>query len=131
MVEADSHLKLHPPSILNIFNLAEQIDMLSIGIQLQPYTVIHPHSTVASTTSSTLLPLLLLAPSSLSCWHCFLHCTNVVTPFALALFSLLCWHCHFLKHPLPLLCHLWLRTCVLPIVTLALSIALASLPLLH
>jgi hypothetical protein len=37
MVEADSHLKLLPPSILHIYNVFEHIDMLSIGIQQQPW----------------------------------------------------------------------------------------------
>jgi len=32
MVEADSHLKLLPPSILHIYNMFEHIDMLSMGI---------------------------------------------------------------------------------------------------
>jgi hypothetical protein len=40
MVEADSHLKLIPTSILDIYKVFEHIDMLSIGIQYQPYTVI-------------------------------------------------------------------------------------------
>jgi hypothetical protein len=40
MVEADSHLKLLPTSILDISKVAEHIDMLSMGIQYQPYTVI-------------------------------------------------------------------------------------------
>jgi hypothetical protein len=40
MVEADSHLKLLPTSILEIYNMIEHIDMLSMGIQYQPYTVI-------------------------------------------------------------------------------------------
>jgi hypothetical protein len=40
MVEADSHLKLLPTSILDIYKGIEHIDMLSIGIQYQPYTVI-------------------------------------------------------------------------------------------
>ncbi len=40
MVETDSHLKLLPLFILHIYNLIEHIDMLSIGIQQQPYTVI-------------------------------------------------------------------------------------------
>jgi hypothetical protein len=40
MVEADSHLKLLPASILDIFKVFEHIDMLSIDIQYQPYTVI-------------------------------------------------------------------------------------------
>jgi hypothetical protein len=40
MVEADSHLKLLPTSILEIYKVFEHIDMLSIGIWLQPYTVI-------------------------------------------------------------------------------------------
>jgi hypothetical protein len=33
MVEADSHLKLLPPSILNICKLFEPIEILSIGIR--------------------------------------------------------------------------------------------------
>jgi hypothetical protein len=40
MVEADSHLKLLPTSILDIYKMFEHIDMLSMGIQYQPYTVI-------------------------------------------------------------------------------------------
>ncbi len=40
MVEADSHLKLLPTSILEVFKVFERIDMLSIGIQYQPYTVL-------------------------------------------------------------------------------------------
>ncbi len=40
MVEADSQLKLLPTSILDIYKVFEHIDMLSIGIQYQPYTVI-------------------------------------------------------------------------------------------
>ncbi len=40
MVEADSHLKLLPTYILDIYKVFELIDMLSIGIQYQPYTVI-------------------------------------------------------------------------------------------
>ena len=40
MVEADSHLKPLPPSILDIYKVFEHIDMLSKGIHLQPYTVI-------------------------------------------------------------------------------------------
>ncbi len=32
MVEADSHLKLLPASILDIYTMFEQINMLSIGI---------------------------------------------------------------------------------------------------
>jgi hypothetical protein len=40
MVEADSHLKVLPTSILDIYNVIEHIDMLSMGIQYQPYTVI-------------------------------------------------------------------------------------------
>ena len=40
MVEADSHLKLLPTSILDIYKVFEHIDMLSIGIQSQPYTVL-------------------------------------------------------------------------------------------
>jgi hypothetical protein len=40
MVEADSHLKLLPQTILDIYKMIEHIDLLSIGIQYQPYTVI-------------------------------------------------------------------------------------------
>jgi hypothetical protein len=40
MVEADSHLKLLPTSILDIHNVIDHIDMLSMGIEYQPYTVI-------------------------------------------------------------------------------------------
>ncbi len=39
MVEADSHLKLIPTSILDIYKMFEHIDMLSIVIEYQPYTV--------------------------------------------------------------------------------------------
>jgi hypothetical protein len=40
MVEADNHLTLLPTSILDIYKVFECIDMLSIGIQYQPYMVI-------------------------------------------------------------------------------------------
>jgi hypothetical protein len=40
MVEAGSQLKLLPTSILDIYKVFEHIDMLSIGIWYQPYTVI-------------------------------------------------------------------------------------------
>ncbi len=40
MVEADGHLKLLPTSILDMYNVFEHIDMLSMGIQYHPYTVI-------------------------------------------------------------------------------------------
>ena len=40
MVEADSHLKLLPTSILDMYKVFEHIDMLSTCIQYQPYTVI-------------------------------------------------------------------------------------------
>ncbi len=40
MFDADSHLKLLPTSILDIYTVFEDIDMLSIGIQYHPYTVI-------------------------------------------------------------------------------------------
>jgi len=40
MVEADIYLKLLPTSTLHIYNMFEHIDMLSIGIQQQPYTVL-------------------------------------------------------------------------------------------
>ncbi len=40
MVEADIHLKLLPTSILDIYKVFEHIDMPSIGIWLQPYTVV-------------------------------------------------------------------------------------------
>jgi hypothetical protein len=40
MVEADSQLKLLPTSILDIYKVFEHIDIMSIGIKYQPYTVI-------------------------------------------------------------------------------------------
>ncbi len=40
MVEANIHLKLCPTSILDIYKVFEHIDMLSVGIKRQPYTVI-------------------------------------------------------------------------------------------
>jgi hypothetical protein len=40
MVEANSHLKLFPASILDINNVFEHIDMQSMGISQQPQTVI-------------------------------------------------------------------------------------------
>jgi hypothetical protein len=40
MVEADSHLKLLPTSILDMYKVFEHIDMLYICIKYQPYTVI-------------------------------------------------------------------------------------------
>jgi hypothetical protein len=40
MVEADSHLKLLPTSILDIYKVSEYIDMLFMGIQQQPYIVL-------------------------------------------------------------------------------------------
>ena len=39
-VEADSHLKLLPTSILDIYKVFEHIDMLSIDVWLKSYTVI-------------------------------------------------------------------------------------------
>jgi hypothetical protein len=38
MVDAESHLKLLPTSILDTYKVIEDIDMLSIGIQYHPYT---------------------------------------------------------------------------------------------
>jgi hypothetical protein len=40
MVEADSHLKLLLISILDMYKEFECIDMLSMGVEYQPYTVI-------------------------------------------------------------------------------------------
>jgi hypothetical protein len=40
MFEADNHLKLLHTSILDIYKVFQHIDMLSISIQYQPYTVI-------------------------------------------------------------------------------------------
>ena len=40
MVEANRHLKLLPTSTLDIYKVIEHIDVLSIGIQQHPYTVI-------------------------------------------------------------------------------------------
>jgi hypothetical protein len=40
MVDADSHLKLLPISILDIYKVFEHIDIMFIGKQYQPYTVL-------------------------------------------------------------------------------------------
>jgi hypothetical protein len=40
MVKADSHLKLLSASISNTYKVFEHIDMLSTGMQCQPYTVL-------------------------------------------------------------------------------------------
>jgi hypothetical protein len=40
MVDADRHLSLLPTSILDTYNVIKHIDMLSMGIQYHPYTVI-------------------------------------------------------------------------------------------
>jgi hypothetical protein len=40
MFEADSHLKLLPTSILDMHKVFEHNDMLYMGIQYHPYTVI-------------------------------------------------------------------------------------------
>ena len=40
MVDADSHLKPRPTSILDTYNVIKYIDMLSMGIKYHPYTVI-------------------------------------------------------------------------------------------
>jgi hypothetical protein len=40
MVDAESHLKLLPTSILDTYKVIEHIDILSMDIQYQPYTVI-------------------------------------------------------------------------------------------
>jgi hypothetical protein len=42
MVEADSHLKLLPASILDIYKVFEHINMLFIGIWSQPYYTVIP-----------------------------------------------------------------------------------------
>ena len=42
MVEADSHLKLLPASMFDIYTVFEHINMPLIGIQTQPYTVYPP-----------------------------------------------------------------------------------------
>ncbi len=39
MVEADSHLKQVPTSILDIYEVFEHVDILSMGIQYPPYAV--------------------------------------------------------------------------------------------
>jgi len=42
MVEADSPFKQIPTSILDTYKVIELIDMLSISIGWEPFTVIHP-----------------------------------------------------------------------------------------
>ncbi len=76
MVEADSHLKLLPISTLDMYKLFEHIDMLSIGIWVQPYTVIPTllgsdfgvHGNLWSQTDAFLSWLMLAATS-----NCFPH----------------------------------------------------------
>jgi hypothetical protein len=41
MLEGDCHLKLLPTSMLDMYNVFEHINMLSMGIQYHLYTVIH------------------------------------------------------------------------------------------
>ncbi len=43
MVEPDSHFQLLPTSILDTYKVIEHIDMPSMGIQYQPYTVSLPY----------------------------------------------------------------------------------------
>ena len=40
MVEAAIQIKLHPSSILDMYKVFEHINMLSMGIWKQPYTII-------------------------------------------------------------------------------------------
>jgi hypothetical protein len=40
MVEADGYLKLLPTSMIDLYKVFEHIDMLFMGIQYHPYTVI-------------------------------------------------------------------------------------------
>jgi len=40
MVEADGHLKLLPASISDMYKVFEHIDMLSMSLHYQPYTII-------------------------------------------------------------------------------------------
>jgi hypothetical protein len=40
MVEADGHLKMLPTSMLNIYKVFQHIDILSIDVEYQPYTVL-------------------------------------------------------------------------------------------
>jgi hypothetical protein len=40
MVDADSYLKLLPTSILHMQKVYKYFDIMSIGIQKQPYTVL-------------------------------------------------------------------------------------------
>jgi hypothetical protein len=40
MVEADGHLKLLPASMLHMYKVFKHIDMISIGIQYQPFSVL-------------------------------------------------------------------------------------------
>ncbi len=40
MVEVDSHLKLLPTFILDMYKVFEHIEIMSIGTNYQPYTVI-------------------------------------------------------------------------------------------
>jgi hypothetical protein len=94
MVEADSHVKLLPPSILNIYKVFEHIDMLSICI-------VNWH-TVAALNLYTHTPRQHLPLSSRCCPHHtgvgslqagVINCACIVTLFYLTSLASLCWHC--------------------------------------
>ncbi len=57
MVEADGHLKLFPTSKIVMYNVFEHIDMLYMGIQYHPYTVLPTHFSARFCDSGSLVEL--------------------------------------------------------------------------
>jgi hypothetical protein len=127
MFEADSQLKLLPPSILDIYTVFEHIDMLSIHVvnwhteaALNSYTDTpwrhlppHPHccprsagissSHIDVVTCTGIVTFFVLASLPSLCWCCH--------PCWMGLLPLLRWCCHYMRHGLPRRPHL--STCQL------------------
>ncbi len=115
-VDADSHLKLLPPSILDITKCLSTLICCQLAYS-SSLTQLYPHSTAASTTSSVLLlsshwfrlSSQLLTTSL--CLHHHPHCAGIAVLVVLALLPLLCWCCCCQGLGLP---HRpWLSTCQL------------------
>jgi hypothetical protein len=117
MFEADSQLKLLPPSILDMYKVFEHIDILSICVvnwhtvdALNSYThtpwqrlpLVRVVALVALASAlATLASLIALASSPALCWHHGLHCACIATLVVLALLTLMRWCCHCLRCGLP------------------------------
>ncbi len=95
-VDADTHLKLLPASILDISKCLSTL--ICCPLAYSSSLKLYPHSMVASTTLFALLPLSRWR-WLLSIWHCQLHwhhqplCAGIIALIVLALPPLLCWCC--------------------------------------